>query len=45
MVWVKNKEELIEKSMELIGQEIDISILSKMSINIEKIVSEILKPV
>ncbi|WP_421715447.1 DUF354 domain-containing protein [Arcobacter arenosus] len=43
MVWVKNKDELIAKSKELIGQELNVSILNQMDISIKNIIKEILE--
>lgn len=45
MVWVKNKEELIDKSLKMIGQEVDVSILNEMDISIKKITNEILQSI
>ncbi|MEA2050842.1 MAG: DUF354 domain-containing protein [Campylobacterota bacterium] len=43
MVWLDNKNELLEKTVEFLGKEIDTNILDDMSVNIKKIVQEILK--
>jgi len=42
MVWVSNKDELLSKSKELINTTIDTGLLKTMTIDIDKIVKEIL---
>jgi len=43
MVWVKNRDDLLTQSKNLINKKMDTSILKTMSVNIDKIVTEILK--
>ncbi|WP_321777264.1 DUF354 domain-containing protein [Sulfurimonas sp.] len=42
MVWVENKEELITKTKLMIGTQVNTKPIEQMSINLEKIVSDIL---
>jgi len=42
MVWVSNKEELLVQSSSLINKTVDTSILNQMSLDIDKLVNEIL---
>ena len=43
MVWVKTQEELLKRAKELIGTKVDTTSLNTMSVDIEKIVAQILK--
>jgi len=43
MVWVQNKQELLQKVYELISSSINTDIIQKMSVNIDTIVKEILE--
>lgn len=43
MVWVKDKEELLENVLSLIGTQVDVTKLENMSVDIGGIVDEILK--
>ena len=42
MVWAQDKSELLHKSKELIGKKVDTSVLDTMSVDVEKLVKEIL---